>query len=246
MVKIIWDEGLVKEFINKLPELESHEVYVLFLISRRKYAKLYGLDTSHIEDLVLERKVVRKHVNIDWRYRYWKNILRLSLLLENSELVYDLPNKVMGITVLMNPRNVYKASIDLQKYISDTLYQCVVSKNRVQLEYELGKLHVKWVNFLHKRPSRKLFLTIDIDTRDKNYLREVLDLLSPISDRIFHVVNTVGGYHIVLHLEGKYWEVFYREIFKRIPKGKVVEVKNDPLEPIPGTVYCGVKINVIL
>ena len=89
---------------------------------------------------------------------------------------------------------------------------------------------------------RDRFLTIDVDEPDK--YGEARDLVS--SFKIAWISKTPKGYHIVLRLEGNDRADFYRQRYPdKIKSLGGVEIHDDPMEPLPGTIYRGHKVVII-
>ena len=194
-------ESDVKEFINRLPNLNnSSQVHLLMLAVRsRKAREMLGFK---VKDLVVERKIIRAIE--DWKDRYFNAVYNMSILQHmgrfNTKGVLA-PAESMGIFGTLSPRNVITALEQLTTENMKHLFS--ISKPDVlvythQLEMmELAKQNSKWFGALHAHRDRDYhFVTIDID--DPSIYPLVKDITSPLN--VWMITETSRGYHIILDL----------------------------------------------
>lgn len=240
------NESDMKEFVNKLPDLDKQPptVHLLMLAARSKKAKeLLGFK---IRDLVIERDVIRP-MNI-WRKRYFSKLYNLTVLQqyglydiksETVNLTKSIPPQAMGIYATLSPRNVYFALSALMKENIDYLYM-----KDDHADQELAKQFSRFFGLLHQHKARGTnYITFDIDTLEPQVFHSVRDVLSSFPK--FMITETSGGYHIVVDLNKSSDAA---DFYKNDTIGKAtyyaekylaqIDIMKDPQEPVPGTLYC--------
>ena len=243
-------EADVRKFLSFLPELEMHEVYLAMLSVRSRYAKeMLGIKLT---DTILTREVIRRVEDEPFIDVALRKIRRLEVMAEHAPELYwvkghPVPVETTGIMLLMNPRHVLRAGVDLIKEVATRLYEVGVSECPSSSLRELSKLHVRWTACLHRRPARKMFFTFDVDVKDKSLLSEVL---SHVQNLPHMVIETVRGFHVVVRAEKKEQRaMIYKDVVMnpevRKRWGDTVEFKPDPMEPVPGTRYATKVVRII-
>ena len=247
---MIWDMGQLKDFVYSLPDLENGQCYLIMLAVRSKFAKeKYGVK---IPDTVLEREVVYWYYD-DWRDVFIRKVIKLAKLGECAEeeelyLVgkgntrYVVGKDILGILAVINPADVRKALVDLCNKVIST----AILGNDLK---SIANIKKRWFGCLHRR-SRRIFHTIDIDDRS---------LLKPVLERLkkyimpYMVIETPNGYHVIVHLPSlgnrarDYFREFVaKELRELDPSGESIEYIKQGLEPIPGTLYCGHKVRLVM
>ena len=239
-----------RRFLSFLPELERHEVYLAMLAVRGRYVReMLGIKLT---DTILHREVIRPVEGEPFIDVAERKIRRLEVLAAHAPELYrvkghPVPAVATGILFLMNPRHILRAGVDLIKETATRLYEVGIAENPASSLRELSKLHVRWTACLHKRPSRKVFFTFDIDEKDEELLNDVLSHV----DWLPHMVTeTVRGYHVIVKAEEKEQRarlyrdvVMNRELEERWKS--VVEFKPDPMEPPAGTRYANKVITIV-
>ena len=232
-----------ERFFEFLVPLEREEVYLLMLSVRGRLAKqLLGVKLA---DTVLKREVVREYD----RAVFLRKVRRLMVLAENSDALFEVkghpvPPQATAIMCVINPRHVLRAASDLVKEVATRLYEFAASGGGEAPLRELKKLDVRFTACLHRRASRKVFATFDIDAKDRGLLEEVVGAVGWLPHM---VLETPRGYHVIVRAEGKQDRAaLYRDVVGKMPWPKdLVEFKNDPMEPVPGTTYGGFKVRIL-
>jgi len=229
-------ESDVKEFIKRLPDisLSPPTVHLIMLAVRsRKAREIMG---EKIQDIVVERKIIRPID--DWRNRYLNSVFNLAILQHNGK--YDVKNKLvpaqaMGIFGTLSPRNVLSSNADLMKENISYFYQL-----DEEAKMQLAKEPSRFFGMLHRHKDRNTnFVTLDLDTDDKKIYSEILNECSNF--KIWMVTETGRGFHIILDLtKSEDAKRFYGENQFRQRLGlkfKSLEFQKDAQEPIAGTYY---------
>jgi len=231
------NEPDLAEFIRLLPDigLDPPSVHLVMLAVRSRKAKqILGIK---VKDLVVERRIVRP---CNWWSKYYKTVYNLALLQHHGLYYYrgvEIPMEAKAIYATLAPRSVYHAVSDLLKESISYIFQGDESAR-----YQLSKLDVRFFGCLHRHKLRsKHYVTLDLDNGDKHLLKQILDEVSILP--IFMVTETSRGYHIVLDLsDPDDAKAFYGQerlmqklVLKYAKLG--LEIKRDPMEPAPGTLY---------
>ena len=232
------NEKDLKEFIDRLPELQINPptVHLMMLAVRSRKAKeILG---KKIHDLVVEREIIRKIP--DWRTRYFNSVYNLSVLQHEGR--YEVqglmaPAEAMGIFATLSPRNVMGASADLFSDNIRLLYRPDDSQRA-----ELSKIGSRYFGCLHRHKDRTTnFVTADLDTDDPVIFKEVKDALSVIP--FYMVTETSRGFHIIMNItKQEDAKVFYgqnglmQQLGLKYTKYGL-EWQKDSQEPVAGTHY---------
>lgn len=238
---LIYDEELVKRFINTLPELTKDKAYLLMLTIRSRLAKqIYGIKVA---DIVLMHEIILH--SDDWKDRLFRRIKRLAILGGYAEEVfrvkgYPVKPRMCAIMLVVNPADIRKGVADFVKEIM----------NDIVLSYRFDRVvKAKKLLFgcLHRR-ARGHFHTIDVDSKDREIFNELRDELSPYS--VKWIIETPRGYHFVVDLKASGVDFFKHFVLKRLPELKrkysnTIEYLKHPQEPVVGTFYGGFKVKLI-
>lgn len=188
---IIGDEKRLQEFIDWLPKLEKDEAYYFFLQARKKYSN------SLSNDIMLKRFVCTKKEDVI------NSIAKLEVeygLYEDNNNV--IPNDALALYVLINPRDLRKASYILISELAKSL------RNENNLINPKSKLMTQ----IHLSKSKTRYICFDVDRDIEEDLHKLWAIIDIKSTKI---VQTRGGFHVLVNPEknGKnnHW---YREVIK--------------------------------
>ena len=226
--------------------LQLHEVGFTFMAARRKY------DVSLTKNLGgLDRSLVTGHTD-------------LPKALQKFDKVYlqdtgaPIENHAKAYYASLNPRCTKMAAVDLAKEILDDL--CSVSQPS-----NYHRVPSRYLTLVHQSCARKLYKGLDID--DKGFLPKVLDALGEFNVIPYCVIETRGGYHVILHHKSlskrntsecdcnsqrckhqmTFGEYIHKVIlqWKRDGNKQAVEFMKDPSSPIPGTFQGGFPVHFL-
>jgi len=223
--KIVYDEKQVELFQKKY--YSSDNVYLMFISARKKYeGSLSGKTTCFKRTIVsgnssLVRYLKHYEVPIGTYHDFVNNVV--------------IPQHAIVVYTSVNSRNVSSACKGLAKHVIDRSF------DGVKLKVKDAKIET----FLHKCPNKD-YVGIDLDTKDE---KVTVPLFNELYEKIpeFDIIETRGGFHIIIHKKhlktqdvGKF---LYREIPKKYPD--VDKVQNDLFSPIPGTLQGGFEVKFV-
>lgn len=174
---IINDDGKLREFIDWLPDCESHEQFYVALFIRKKYCP----DVSYInsDHNQCKRFVSRKDYLFD-------KIRQLECTLGAFKLKGKyIPQQALALYILPNPRDMYKAAFSSISQLA---------KN-IQLQGKQVNPYHTVMTEIHRTPSTKRCVTFDIDEKNDKILQECLEIVDHQCD----ATETRGGYHVHVH-----------------------------------------------
>ena len=167
---------------------------------------------------------------------------RLALLAQHASECFlvkgvPVPPEATGVMVVVNPRHAVRAVKSLMSEAWERMYELAQGQDKSAPLSVLKKMDVRFHANLHRHASRKVFITFDIDTKDENTLDSVVKRVEWLP-RL--VLGTPRGYHVIVAVRereerARLWKeviLVARELW-----GDVVEVKIDPMEPVPGLPY---------
>ena len=262
MLSLIWSEEEVRRFISLLPDLGEYEGYMVMLIARSRIVKeLFGIK---IKDTPVEFKIVPWYYE-NWREKLLRVVRKLAVLGAHSRELYTIrgsgrevepPPEAMGIMLVINPLNLKRA---LYQFMRDTL-QLIMEMNDWK---QAIRVTSRWYGTAHAC-ARKVFHTIDVETKDEKLISTLLHILDKYSQP-FAMIETRRGYHILIDLRRfsednvlatRYWREFLqrelpelqREFRFRDEKGEeklLIEYIKHIQEPVPGTLYGGFPVRLV-
>jgi hypothetical protein len=216
--EIIKDEKLLKDFIDWLPELRSHEVYSVNLFARNKYCK----DIVHINS---DKAQLKRFVsNKEW-------LLRKIKQLETEMGAYwqgdiPIPQEALAVYISVNPRSQEKAAknllIKLAKLITEP--------------YNSYNISAEALSEIQKAWSRKIYFDLDVDGFSVDQVSARIDGL--INGDCLQYLVTRGGCHVLVELE-KIKEQYKKSWYKDLSSLPGVDTKGDGLIPVPGCTQGG-------
>lgn len=233
MTGLIYDVNEIKDFINKvLTPLEDDEVYLLLLNTRKKYCPE---ELSRSEE-VLGRETIRDNV-IDKIIRKIRKIACTNDVYVDRNTLKDVPLNCMAIYILLDPRSMLKGYGEFISNINKWIYESFKGESNLEL---YRRIDVKLFSAIHRSRSRSLYRVIDVDKKDENILYNVTSLLE---GNIRHIMETHGGYHITVDKNNETGKIIFEKINGHM---EYVEILNDPMNPIPGTLQGGFEVKGIM
>lgn len=217
---IIKDKEALLSFIDWLPELQNDETYYVSLLSRSKYTT--GLVHIKSDKQQLKRFTSSKEL-------LYKKIKQLEVEV-GSYFQRDtpIPQEALALYINPNPRNLQKA----------TKNALVKFAELVTKPYSGYNPHQEVLSEIQKAVSRKVYLDIDFDCDNREEkIKEILSL-NLINSNCVTIVNTRGGFHLLIKLEDVAIE-FKKSWYKNITKLPGVDVVADNMIPISGCVQGG-------
>jgi hypothetical protein len=201
--KIVNDEGLLKSFIEFLPDLKPHEVYYVVLLVRSKYWKSPEGEKV-IPNISCDRYQIKRFVSRK------DNLFQKIKALEIEEGTYTLkglsiPNEALALYIDPNPKDLNKANAKLLMKLAHNLSTGKIDQNPVQLA----------LTEIHKADAKKKFVHFDIDEEcDFSQLGNYLNVDACT------IVKTRGGYHLLINpkqIDGKYMKTWWNNLISNYP-----------------------------
>ena len=210
--KIIADEDKLHEFIDWLPDLESHEIFYVSLFARNKYTdQNIGADKQQLKRFTSNKKML------------FQKIKQLETpfggYLKDGEVI---PPESLAIYIMPNPRSMVKAA-------SKSLIELA---KRITEPYNGYNPHQLVMSEIQKSPSRKVFFDFDFDGVELSTLRQSVNDI--INGDACHFLQTRGGVHLLVETK-KISNQFKKSWFNDISKLPGLDRdKGDKLIPVPG------------
>jgi len=209
--KIIQDEESFRNFIDWLPELENGETYYCCLFARKKYCKELRSDKSQLKRFTADKKYL---------YRKIKQLECEIGSYTQGEGV-TIPQEALALYITPNPRSFEKA----------TKNALIKFANLVTADYNGYNPHQEVMSALQTSHSRKVFLDFDFDDVGYHEIRhEIFEVINPDA---FHVVNTRGGFHLLVELS-KIEEKYLKSWYQGVTSLRGCDVRGDNLLPVVG------------
>jgi len=218
--QIIKDEKLLKDFIDWLPELKENEKYYLCLFARNKYCK----ELTHIKS---DKAQLKRFVSD--KERMFQKIKQLEI----AEGWYQqkhmaVPEEALALYINPNPRNMFKATVNLMVKLAESIRDQNVEMNS----------HQEALSEIQKSKSRTCWIDFDLDSKGENPENYLSTLKSVIKHTVGETANvklleTRGGYHILVDpnsVEQQFKNTFYQK-FANL---NGVDQTGDNMIPVPG------------
>lgn len=223
--KIINDEGLLRDFINWLPDLKNSEQYYLCLFARNKYCK----DITHIKS---DKAQLKRFTST--KERMFDKIKQLECEIgsykqyKKGEPSISIPQEALALYINPNPRNMWKAAMNTAKKMLD----CIINDNR------LANPQAEAMSEIQKSKSRTCYIDFDIDEKPENIGYTIRDIINQniINSDAVNVLRTRGGAHLLIDPEkvGKeYKPKFYNSL------SKFADQTGDNMIPVVGCTQGG-------
>ncbi len=217
--KIINNENNLRNFINFLPELQSHEMYYVSLFARKKYAP----------EILKDDKSQLKRFTSNKQFLFSK-IKQLECEIGSYIAKNDtpIPQESLAVYISINPRDMIKAT-------KDSLKEFV---NKITENYNGYNPHQLVLSNIQTACSRKVYFEFDFDNVDLNSTLEQIKSDAKINMDCLRTVITRGGFHLLVEIE-KIEKQYTKTWYNSISKLEGVDVCGDKLIPIPGCLQGG-------
>ncbi len=220
--KLIYNETLMQEFLDLLPNENEDEIYYLSLFARKKYCPelIWSNDKTQLKRLTSKKKdVIKKIKQLEIEY---------GLYDLNGRIV---PQESLVIYIHPNPRSQKKAARHLMRKLTDII--CDDSKG--------FNIHQEALSALQKSKSKGYFIDFDLDI-DKSTFDADSMIYTNINKDAVTLIETRGGYHCLIEvarIDDKYKKTFYKSL------KQYSDVEGDCFIPIPGTIQGGFEVRVV-
>jgi len=211
--KIIQDEKLLLDFINFLPDLKDNETYYITLFARKKYAP--NVPYLRSDKGQLKRVTSKKEYIFD---KLKQMECEIGSYKQRDIIV---PQESLVAYINPNPRSLEKAAKESLKKLAELITKPYGGYNP----------HQEVLSEIQKSCSRKIFLDLDFDNIEFNYIEE--NIYPCINKDCLNVLKTRGGYHVLIRLD-KIEKEYKNTWYQKIAKLDKIDVKGDNFIPIPG------------
>lgn len=233
MTDLLYNIEEVKDYAKRiLMKLEDDEVYILLLSTRKKYCPV---ELSKSEE-VIGRELI-SYNDLDKITRKIRKVTRIEGIYTDSHTLEDIPIQCFALYCLIDPRSTLKGYGEFISNINKWIYESFKGESNLEL---YRRIDSKLFSAIHRSRSRSLYRVIDIDKKDDNILDRVTSLLE---GNIRHIMETHGGYHITVDKNNETGRIIYEKISGHIEN---IEVLDEPMNPIPGTIQGGFKVKGIM
>lgn len=222
--KIVTDEVELKKFIDWLPELEEHEKYYMCLFARNKYCR----ELSHIKS---DKAQLKRFVSDKERMFY--KIKQLETEVGNyRQKDVGVPQEALALYITVNPRDMYKASINTMVKLAN----CIRDQN------VLMNPHQEALSEIQRTKSRTCVVDFDIDLDSATQAMEIgvaiTSVKASVNPEAVSYLKTRGGMHVLVD-PAKVIPEYKNKFYQNISKIKDVDQAGDLLIPVPGTYQGG-------
>lgn len=210
--KVIYDEQLLKDFINWLPECNEHEQYYLSLLARSKY--LSGDSVIKSDKQQLKRFTTSKD-------RMFDKIRQLECAVGSyTQGGNAIPQEALALYITVNPRDLWKAT-----------YSSLVNfAKKIQAGHSSINPQQEAMNEIQVSCSNKYYIDVDVDVKDPQILEQIKGFINP---SCLTVLETRGGYHVLVkvsEIDPSYKKSWYNNIMNLAG----IDQSGDNLIPVPG------------
>jgi len=219
--EIIKDMAILEDFLNFLPDLESHEQFYVCLFSRSKYCNnIPGITHIKSDKQQLKRFTATKKTLIS-------KIKQLECPI-GSYMQKDIviPQESLALYINPNPRDFKRAAKN-----SLVRFANLITEQYTSNQYNP---HQEVMSEIQKAKNRMIYFDMDVDDmtlEDLNLIQG--NLFTIINADALHFLQTRGGFHILVELakiEKQYEKTWYNNILKAVK----VDIKGDNMIPVPG------------
>lgn len=214
--QIIKDEAILRNFIKYLPELKDHEKYYLCLFARNKYCK----ELTHIKS---DKAQLKRFVSD--KTRMYDKIKQLEIQLGcYKQKDKEVPEEALALYITINPRDMYKASVNTMVKLAQSIRDQNVLMNP----------HQEALSEIQRTKSRTCYIDFDIDSKDEKVLKEIKQYLDGSAS--YKILETRGGYHILVSPENIHSTIknqWYNKLHK------YADQTGDLMIPVPGCTQGG-------
>lgn len=248
---LIHDFNEMRWFIGSLEQCPN-TFRVISLFSRQKYSS--DVRSGHSE--LLETRILRVEDSLD-------TFVALVQRFEGPLGSYfhkdgkSVDNETLCVYLSLNPVCAIDVWQNLTKTFIDKTRDSLVCKNPVCFTDLTDSLRYS----LFKSKTENYYRELDVDTKDPILIERVWCAIKPLIEKVFKIVETNGGYHIIFAKLSRADEKLLGNLFygKNLAKwnyigtdcnGKplekrIVEITSDPCVPIPGTIQGGFQVREI-
>lgn len=226
--QIIQDEGILRKFIEWLPELEHDETFYLCLFARSKYCK--GIAHIKSDKAQLKRFTSNKS-------RLLNKIKQLECPLGSytSKEVgggqVPVPQESLALYITINPRSFTLAT-------RRSLHKLV---DLVSQPYNGFHPHQEVMSEIQKAKSKSRFVSFDFDLDKKLFNPNFIEGI--VNKEAVTFVETRRGFHVVVRIENveeQYKKTWYQQMTKYLSiNSEDKDNKGDIMLPVPGTYQGG-------
>ncbi len=175
--------------------------------------------------------------------------------INNSEIgeVEEIPmdNNMLSVYFCINPRDQVLALHKQYTHVMNLMLKAGDKDSDLPKKFDSD-----FLTHIHKCDFYKVYIDVDIDTKDKDIIKKIFELC-PDTKNVDFAIETRGGYHFIFRKEN-FPKEFYRQVVQykgfeyeevnRIGKNvlkKYVDVNSDVCIPVPGTYQGGFPVNFI-
>jgi hypothetical protein len=215
--QIITDENALREFIDFLPNLNEQEKYYCCLFARSKYCK----ELTHIKS---DKAQLKRFVSD--KERLFDKIAQLEIPIGRyKQKQNSVPQEALALYITINPRNMYKATINTMVKLAQSIRDQNVLMNP----------HQEALSEIQRTKSRTCYIDFDIDNKmPLKELRETIQCY--INQEAINIIETRGGYHVLINpvlVRDEFKNTFYQNL------SKLSDQSGDQMIPVPGTYQGG-------
>lgn len=222
--QIIKDIKLLKEFIAWLPELTEQEKYYCCLFARSKYLKDEN-GVNRLPHIKTDKAQLKRFVSD--KERLFGKIKQLEIEVGwYHQKEHIIPQEALALYITVNPRDMYKASIN-------TLVKLATS---VRDQNVLMNPHQEALSEIQRTKSRTVYIDFDIDAEPETLEVDIEEMRGYINFDAVTFLKTRGGVHALVDpnkVEQKYKNSFYKNM------SRFVDQAGDIMIPVPGCVQGG-------
>lgn len=233
--KLIIDEKQVLEFFNLIETSKHH--FTVCVSARKKYNPLIKLKKMFINRRLIGQMDPQMMLN---RLKHYE--VAQGLYLDDDG--QPLPENCLSLCITDNPCNLKKCRKRIVKKYIDNLFDLIKEEQEQEEENEHNndndnddKNVQSEVSSIIQSCSSKIFLTLDIDTKQPDEIHAIKDYLKQNEISVFYVIETKNGYHAIIKNN-----TLSREKKKRIYQMKQlfkIDTFDNATSCIPGTSHSG-------
>jgi hypothetical protein len=244
---MIVDRAQFDKFVEILPDLKNDELYFFSLSARNKYLsaeerKEFALGRTEM----FSREIARDKEGI----YYIMNKLKSSLQYRVTANGKPIPERALVVYANINPSSTIKAyqlfTQEIDKQINEVVHTFLNTK---EPNFEgLKRINRELMNCIQKSRSRKYYIDIDIDFREKGTAECVIDLMGFLSTNksVFYTIKTYSGYHFLIRKDTVPNTLFSKIEEHRLNSNiKEIEFNKNEMIPVPGTLQAGKLVKFI-